>query len=761
MKRSSLLFLSILSLVAVDAVAGVKAAPHRGTTSPLAQLATSTSAALDPAALESRRLLISQLAGKEDLQLRHADGQAFVNFGVRSDELVHAMTLHVRYMFSPALIPVESHVRVLINDQAVGVLPIIKDRGGDLIEADLSIDPRLLTNFNHISFQFIGHYTNDNCEDPLNNTLWTNIRGDSWIDLSVEHLTLRNDLALLPVPFFDRHDIRQVKIPFIMTGQPSRNVTQAAGIVASWFGKEADWRSVRFPISSQDIPRGQVVVFATNDEKPSFLKDHAPVDGPYLEIRDNPVDKFSKMLILWGRNAEDLKSDAMALAIGRSALSGSIMKITEVKEEAPRIAYDAPRWVRIDRPVKFGEMVKDPLELQVFGHTPGPVTLGARISPDLFAWRSNGIPVDLKFRYTPPPATRESLLVVQINKELVQAFTLLPEGKGGEQRLYLPLEDSTLFSSSEDLYIPPYKLGPRNQLDFTFSFAYRKEGFCKDASVRNQQGMLDDDSTLDLTDFPHYAELPNIGYFTSLGFPFTKFADLQQTVLVLPEQPTHYDLETLFSILARLSGDTGYPATRFTLAQPKDDNLFANADLLVIGDAVHQGSFKNWADKMPAELTASSRRILKPKRSADLFYDWFGFGTQPNPEVANIQQMSGNGPLALMTGFQSPVTLGRSVITINTVVPEQQPVLLDAMDKAIFSNDFHGSVAFIQPQRIDSMLVGPTYYVGHLPFWTAIWFPLSKHPILVGLLAILSVLILSLLVLKALKRIAERRLNGK
>lgn len=757
MKRSAILILSILGLCAVNALADVTKHSHDKAT----QATTSAviSPAANPDAMETRRILFSELAKKEDLPLRNADGHAMLNFGIRNDELVHAMTLHVRYMFSPALIPVESHVRVLINDQAVGVLPILKDRGGDLIDADLNIDPRLLSSYNRISFDFIGHYTNDTCENPLNNTLWADIRSDSWIDMNVEHLVLRNDLALLPTPFFDEHDIGKVRIPFIFSNNPSRDLVHAAGIVASWIGQHADWRSVRFPISTDQIPKGEVIVFASNDEKPTFFKDHAPVDGPYLEILDNPNDKFSKMLILWGRNADDLNTDALALALGHIAMSGSIIKVTGIKQGAPRIAYDAPRWVRMDRPVKLGELVKSPQELQVFGHTPGPVSIGARISPDLFSWRSNGIPLDLKFRYTPPATRGESLLVMQINHELVQAFTLLPEGKSGEQKLRLQLEGSTLFSSSEDLFIPPYKLGPRNLLDFSFTFAYNKDAYCKDAN--NQQAMIDDDSTLDLTSFPHYAELPNLGYFTSLGYPYTKYADLQKTVMVIPEQPTYHDLETLFSLLARLSGDTGYPATRFTLAKPTDNALFANADLLIIGNAVHEGAIKDWAEQMPANLSASSRIILKPKRAVDLFYDWFGFGTHPDPDIANIQQMAGNGPLGLMTGFQSPISKNYSVITVNSVNPSQQELILDAMDKAIFSNNFYGSAAFIQPNRVDSLLVGTTYYVGHLPIWTAIWFPLSKHPILIGMLALLVVLMMSLLVLKVLKQLAERRLAGK
>lgn len=175
MKRSAILLLSILGLCTVNALADVNKHSH----DKAAQATTSAviSPAANPDAMETRRILFSELAKKEDLPLRNADGHAMLNFGIRNDELVHSMTLHVRYMFSPALIPVESHVRVLVNDQAVGVLPILKDRGGDLIDADLNIDPRLLSSYNRISFDFIGHYTNDTCENPFNNTLWADIRG--------------------------------------------------------------------------------------------------------------------------------------------------------------------------------------------------------------------------------------------------------------------------------------------------------------------------------------------------------------------------------------------------------------------------------------------------------------------------------------------------------------------------------------------------------------------------------------------------------
>lgn len=52
---------------------------------------------------------------------------------------------------------------------------------------------------------------------------------------------------------------------------------------------------------------------------------------------------------------------------------------------------------------------------------------------------------------------------------------------------------------------------------------------------------LDPQSTIDLTGFDHYIAMPNLAAFANTGFPFTKYADLAQTAIVLPISPTVAD----------------------------------------------------------------------------------------------------------------------------------------------------------------------------------------------------------------------------
>ncbi|MHB9118817.1 MAG: cellulose biosynthesis cyclic di-GMP-binding regulatory protein BcsB [Burkholderiales bacterium] len=710
---------------------------------------------------ETQRFPLKQLSGQTVLALRTANGSNTFTFGSRADELITHAVLHIRYTYSPALIPDQSHIKVILNDETVGVIPITKENAGRTILSDIEIDPRFFTDFNRLKLEFIGHYTTE-CEDPLHSSLWADISGASELEITTRPLALKSDLAMLPEPFFDKRDLHRLTLPFVFAASPTRPTLNAAGVASSWFGELAGWRGARFPTYLDQLPRGHAVVFATNTERPSFLEKHPKVEAPTLEVVTNPADGYSKLLLVLGRDGKDLKAAAQALALGSDALSGPSALIREVKEETPRQPYDAPNWVRLDRPMKFGELVASPQELQVFGHQPNLIRVNLRIPPDLFTWRSRGVPVDLKYKYSPPIRSSESRLTMSINDELLQAFNLRASGQGGESsRVRLPLLDDILLGDSKEVLLPAFKLGTRNQLQFSFAFTYFKEGNCRGTQVENVRAIVDANSTVDFSGFPHYAKMPNLNYFATAGYPFTRYADLSQTVVVLPDKPTSYDIETMLTLLGRMGESTGYPAIRVKLAGAGEDALFKDADLLVIGTSPQQALFQRWREKLPASLSATAQRVSQPVRGASLLYEWFGFGTTPDPSISTREKIESSGSLAALMGFESPVTDGRSVVAVTATAPQQLLVALDALDDSGQIRNIAGSVVFIHPQKVESHLVGKTYSVGHLPIWTAIWFPLSEHPVLLAFLSILSVLVFAFALWRTLKAIAAKRMQGE
>ncbi len=707
---------------------------------------------------ELRRMTLTDLSGQMFIPLRGNDGQTQINFNVRKDELVTKAVLNLHYTYSPALLPVLSHIKVTLNDEVIAIAPVNKDNAGKKLSTLIEMNPRLLSDFNRLKLQLIGHYSSD-CEDPLHSSLWADISGNSEIELNVQHLATKDNLAILPEPFFDHRDNQRLNLPFVFAAHPSLPTLRAAGVTSSWFGNLAAWRGARFPAHLDRLPQGHAVVFASNTERPDFLKDLPPFTAPGLSVITNPADHFSKLLLISGRDSKDLNTAATALALGNTALTGTQAVIDKIAEAAPRQAYDAPKWVRLDRPMKFGELVESAQELQVAGRVPSTIRVNLRIPPDLFTWQSRGIAVDLKYRYTPPIYFSESRLNVSINDELVRSFNLRASGQGGESsRVKLPLLDEGLFSDGEEILIPSFKLGIRNQLQYNFSFVTHKQGLCRDSLVDNTQSILDADSTIDFSGFPHYAEMPHLGYFASLGFPFTKYADLSHTVVVMPDQPSVQDIEVLLTVLGHLSEATGYPATRFNIAGAKDEAMLKDADILVIGSAMQQPLLKKWSDQLPVSINGNSIKNSQPNRAVNFMYGWLGF-TSHDPQITTQEQIEVNGSLAAILGFESPLTPEHSVVAITATGPEHLAQALDALDDTGLVQKMHGSVAIIRGKQVDSALVGATYTVGKLPLWTSIWYPLSKHPILLAVMAVLAIFIFAFALWRSLKAVTKRRLE--
>jgi hypothetical protein len=709
---------------------------------------------------ETRRLSLEQIGGQTTFSLRSTESSTSMTFGGRYDEVVTAAALTLRYTHSPSLIPGQSHIKVLINDEMVGVAPISGENPGQVAVHRIVIDPRVIGDFNRLKLQSVAHYAQE-CEDPLSSALWIDVSGSSELELVVRPVVLESDLALLPEPFFDKRDLTRLNLQFVLPPRPSRATLQAAAITASWFGQLAAWRGARFLAHLDRLPRGHAVVLADNDNRPAFLAQQPLAEGPTLSLITNPADGFSKLLLVLGRDGRDLQVAAQALVLGSAAVSGKTVRIHDVKVEAARRPYDAPNWVRPDRPTKLGELIDSPDELQAIGHAPDFIRVKLRIPPDLFTWRSKGVPIDVKYRYTACPAGAAKLDVA-VNDELVSSFQLKPSGASdGAARVRLALLEDGLLGDGNRVLIPAFKLGSRNEMQFGFSFAIKRQEGCGGTHLDHVRAMIDADSQVDFSGFSHYAALPHLGYFATSGFPFTKYADLSQTVVVVPEAPAPAEIEALLTLMGRMGASTGYPAARVRLAGPRDAALLRDADLLVVGTWPGQALLSEWSEHLPAAISGPQRTIRLPARDANALFDWLGFGTPPDATVAARVSVEGNGPLAALLAFESPVTAKRSVVAVTAVAPEHLRHTLDALDNPGRVRAMHGSVVFVHPQKVESHLTGRIYYVGALPVWTVAWFHLSGHPFLAATTTLLAVSMLVFTLKRALERVRVQRIRGQ
>jgi len=744
--RPPLQTLRLLGVALVTVAAALQTADLQARPQQKSERAAATALADAADGAQTRRVTMKELTLQNSLPLRTTDGSASVHFGSRADELVTRMKLVLRYSHSPALLPKDSHIKVILNGEMIGLAPIVRDADGQTLVREIDIDPRFIIDRNQLRFQFIGHYA-ATCEDPLRNSLWADVSGASELITSFTPLKLQNDLSQLPEPFFDHRDLRQVLVPFIFSAAPALPTLNAAGIVASWFGKLAGERGARFPSHLDAIPAGHGVVVATNSDRPAFLRGHAKVDGPAIEMVTNPADGRSKLLLVLGRDGNDIAAAAQALALGHVAMSGPLATINSRRDEAPRQAYDAPRWVRSDRPTRLGELIDYPQQLQSTGHAPLPLKLDLKIAPDIFSPADRGVPMSLRYRYSPPARAGESLLTLSVNDEMVQSYDLSPRPEGSALTARLARPDEALLAAERRLQIPTYKLKGQNRLQFAFAFARHQEGPCPDIPPDDtRRAMIDADSTIDLSGFHHFARMPNLNHFATVGFPFTKYADLSQTVVVLPDHPSVHEIESAMTMLGHFGRATGLSASRVRIAGPGEESLLENADLLVIGSALEQGVLANWGSHLPATVNGTVRRISQPARAINFFYDWLGFMADSDTTIMSQEKISAEGPLALMLGFQSPLTPGRSVIAITATAPDQLWQAISALGNPELARQIHGGASFIRGQKVVSMRVGDDYLIGDLPWWVTVWMPFSVHPLLLALLTIAAALLLAMVV---------------
>ncbi|GDY35145.1 cellulose biosynthesis cyclic di-GMP-binding regulatory protein BcsB [Acidovorax sp. NB1] len=718
-------------------------------------------ATLPPLPSRQWKVSLKDLGMARPIALRGVDSEASVGVGVRRDEAVETARLRLTFTLSPALIPALSHLKVMLNDETLQTLVLDKERLGTPQTVELNIDPRYFTDYNRFRFQFIGHYTME-CETPNHSSLWATISNESQIELSLRQIPLRDDLALLPAPFFDPRDNRPVNLPFVYGNKPSKGTLKASGSIASWIGMLAGYRGNQFPVFENQLPRQHAVVLATNDNRPAFLQNQPPVEDPTLSVVPHPDVPGAKLLLVLGKDDAQLQMAADALALGKAVLSGQSIAVKSLEYPALAKPYDAPRWITTERPVKLAELVSGAGDLQLRGSVLNDtVNVYTRMAPDLFTWNAKGVPLDLTYRYTPNSVSDHGALNISINNQFIQSYPLQSreDRTSGKSTIMLPLFDDGSAQTRSDLKIPAFMIGGDNQLQFAFQIPPNDLGRCRSAPPTELFAAIDPQSTIDLTAFRHYLAMPNLAAYANSGFPFTRVADLAQTSVILPNQPTPADVEVFLTAMGRMSASTGYPGTRFTLLHAAEADKAADTDILVISQGDSDGLLEKWKSHLPALLAAGARSVQPLERAMGSFIDLFNLEPHQRLSASGGQAiLQGKGPLAAVTGFESPLSSGRTVVALTATDKDAMSLLSLGLNDAGKIKSLRGDLGLMRGDAIESFRIKPVYYVGDLPWWQRLWFHMHSHPLLLALVGIGTGLLLTFIVYAALRSMARRRL---
>lgn len=313
---------------------------------------------------------------------------------------------------------------VTLNEQYIGTIKVDPDHPqfGPLT---FDIDPLYFTGDNKLNFRFAGEYRRD-CNDLFNEILWARISDMSQITLTTVRIAPARKLSRLPAPFFDPNLRTTLRVPMVLPDTASTSSLKAAGLVSSWFGKIADFRKLSFPVYTAIPASGNAVEVGEN----------LPVDdagtrprGPMLAEIANPNDRWGTILVVTGRNAQEVEVAARALVFATDTLGGVASKVVEDVSLEARQPYDAPAFIPIDRVVRFGELV-GAADLQGGGFSPEGMTLPFHLPPDLYTWRGRPFLMDMWIRAPGGPVVdlETSRVDVSLNNNYLQSYTLSPPG---------------------------------------------------------------------------------------------------------------------------------------------------------------------------------------------------------------------------------------------------------------------------------------------------------------------------------------------
>ncbi|MBS7813576.1 UDP-forming cellulose synthase catalytic subunit [Roseococcus pinisoli] len=697
------------------------------------------------------------------MQLRGLSDLQGVLFGLRGDEVVTQARLRVAGGGSPQLIPNLSQIAVTLNEQHVGTIQMDSARQ-NFGPMEFPLDPLFFAEVNRLNFRLAGRYTTE-CNDPLSNLLWANVSDLSTVEMRIERLPPQRDLARLPEPLFDRRVLQGiVTLPMVLPEQLGTVGLRAAAIAASWFGVQASYRGATFPVSRGLPERGDAIVIAVGaDAIPGVTIPR--VEGPTVALLPHPTDAFGTLLVLAGRTEAEAVAAAQAMVAARTALSGDVARV--VAPSIPgRQPYDAPRWIRTDGPVALGGLVSRE-DLQAQGFAAGPIRVPLHTAPDLLTWRGRGFPLQLAYRAPPGPVldVATSRLDVAVSGVYLRSFRLadpefFPPATAAWEWVagHLGLGGDGVRHGR--VAIPPYNILGRNELQLRFDMRPLSRNECVGVPT-DVRASIDPDSTVDLSRAYRHAKMPNLGFFASSGFPFTRMADLSQTAIVLPERPGTVELTAFLDVVGQLAATVGLASTGIQVVTPAGLQSVAARDLLVVGTFSGQPALGTLMRDTPIRIENERLTLALPDALMDVRAALIGGPTGAERGRASVALGESGEGMAAMMGAESPLQAGRSIVALTGVTPAAVSQLVASLRDPDLAPRIQGDLAILAGGRIESFSTGQPYSVGELPWWLRPQLWLAERPERMLLLLLGSAMLIGLPFFWMMRRRSLARLRGR
>ena len=661
------------------------------------------------------------MAGKP-VKLTGSNNSGYFDFIVKPDEVVTSGELTLNFTVSPSMLANVTQLNIFLNGELQETAALSAKQIGKPQSLVFNLGSKSFrTGPNQVRVEFVGHYQTV-CENAANPSLWMDIAPESELALNKAFVRLPNDLSQFPAPFVSAGDAGQnTTLPIVFADKPTDREATAAAIVAGYTGSLSQWGKAQFPVYFGEVPaKGHFVVFATNDRRPEFLAELPAFEGPRIELRDVPGGQHEKMLVIGGRNDEDLVVAAKVLTSGTQMI-GDTHRVRDFKDIPVQEAYQAPNWIDPEQAITLSSLMRYPTQLTSRGAVLPAIHLNLNMAPDLYAIDGAKAELNLLYRYSKPAEGQVAQMRVLMNTALAGSENM----ESGKDRAG---SEFTMHAAPGPLFAA---VGPRDGMSLTNDLSIEAfygpqalEGTpenCRTVALPSQTFQVEPSSTLAFSGFYHYAQLPEIALYTKGGFPFSKYADLSQTTAVISDTGNAQYMTTLLNAVSRIASATGSVPLHVTVTSKTDEGVLKGKDILYVSGlpanitSLNSDTAENLEQTVAASLSGKNEKI----------------GTE-DPE---------NAPLAALLSVKSPADSSRAVVALLSAGSRGAKLLNDSLaDRATLQNAAGGTV-FVTDQGLTSFKPSQTWWVGDLPWYQRVWVSFANRPFLLVLCALIAAVV--------------------
>jgi hypothetical protein len=636
--------------------------------------------------------------------------------------------LNLMFYSSPALIGDRSVLNVALNGKDLFSTKL--NPTGKWRKLSIKVPVKGFEPHNFLTVEVFQHYTLRYCEPENSSELWTDLDlANSYIDIKFTYKLVPDTLRALQTYIHDPLNIYRKNINIVVDlNNLNSNYLKSLALLTGMLAEVYKYADMNINILPQPSPNGDNYIIGNRDFI-SKVTGHILADYN-IYIEPNAFNPFFKNIILTGESFKEINRAILALFLGKvNLLDVQGLKIESLEDIPPLPAYQAPNFWPLGQKIYFRDLgIKT-------------VTLG------------DGFKKFLKIPYKIYPDTLfgdKDKVKVYLDLQLPKAvgedsvINVFAESLGNKVFLFqIPVKRQNADSKEYYFYA---NILPKGEGQFSIEpiLVPLRSGFCQPSNRKSLLVTVGEDSYIELPKGVHITEMPYLEFFASTAYPYSIYADLQDTALIITKKRRDL-IASALKVVYFMAQRIQYPPIYLTVnfADNVSKQIF-NKNLIVVGpyNPSLRKIFGAGAIAIPDERTIKYRIPL------------IGVNDEENNQIKKFVKLSVKGVYTpvMVEMFESPFKSGKTVMLIYS--PDEKT--LRSFVNYVFSLQgaywLRGDTVLYAPEgdEIYTYNLNDKYIVGKASPITKIKYNLAIHPekyliaIIVGA-ASLAVVILILL----------------